>query len=283
MKFTYFLLFAVFFFSCQTKNEKSNETTDSTATVASGPIVNPPTDSLSVYLPDTKSQFPKAETIKVANDPVFHQAKSYQAIPLIEVLEKFTRIKSLDVKQTQIIFECEDGYNPSMPLELALSRKSYLAIADNDAPKGQDWINAMKGTHEMKVAPFYVIYADVTPSERDFKWPYNLVKISLVETAKEFASVYPTDDDTMVKGFGIFQKNCMICHALNKVGGKMGPELNYPKNITEYWKGDAEIKAFIKNPTSFRNECKMPAVTYLSDKELDEVLRYLHYMVKHKV
>ena len=106
MKFTYSLLFAVFLFSCQTKNEKSSEPTDSTA-VASGPIVAPPTDSLSVYLPDTKSQFPKAETIKVANDPVFHQAKSYQAIPLIEVLEKFTKIQNLNIKQTQIIFECE--------------------------------------------------------------------------------------------------------------------------------------------------------------------------------
>ena len=282
MKLNYFLFIAIFFFSCKTKSEKGNEIKDSTG-VASGPIVAPPADSLSVYLPDTKSQFPKAETIKVANDPVFHQAKSYQAIPLIEVLEKFTKIKNLNIKQTQIVFECEDGYNPSMPLELALSRKSYLAIADNDAPKGQDWIDAVKGTQVMKVAPFYVIYANVTPAEHDFKWPYNLVKISLVETAKEFASVYPTDDDTMVKGFGIFQKNCMICHALNKVGGKMGPELNYPKNITEYWKSDAEIKAFIKNPTSFRNECKMPAVTYLNDKELDEVLRYLHYMVKHKV
>ena len=150
MKFTYSLLFVILFFSCQTKNEKSNETTDSIA-VASGPIVAPPADSLSVYLPDTKSQFPKAETIKVANDPVFHQAKSYQAIPLIEVLEKFTKIKNLNIKQTQIIFECEDGYNPSMPLELALSRKSYLAIADNDAPKGQDWIDAIKGTQVMKV------------------------------------------------------------------------------------------------------------------------------------
>ena len=282
MKLNYFLFIAIFFFSCKTKSEKGNEIKDSTG-VAIGSIVAPPADSLSVYLPDTKSQFPKAETIKVANDPVFHQAKSYQAIPLIEVLEKFTKIKNLNIKQTQIVFECEDGYNPSMPLELALSRKSYLAIADNDAPKGQDWIDAVKGTQVMKVAPFYVIYANVTPAEHDFKWPYNLVKISLVETAKEFASVYPTDDDTMVKGFGIFQKNCMICHALNKVGGKMGPELNYPKNITEYWKSDAEIKAFIKNPTSFRNECKMPAVTYLNDKELDEVLRYLHYMVKHKV
>jgi mono/diheme cytochrome c family protein len=219
----------------------------------------------------------------VANDPVFHSAKSYKAIPLLDILEKYTKIKNLDITQTQIVFECEDGYNPSMDLSKVLSRKAFLAVADVDAPKGTDWTTIKKGTQEKIIAPFYVVYTNVTPEERDFKWPYNLVKISLVESAKEFAAVYPKDDDTMVKGYGLFQHNCMTCHALNKVGGKMGPELNYPKNITEYWRSTADIKAFIKNPASFRNDCKMPAINHLIDKELDEIVRYLGYMAKHKL
>lgn len=277
MKIFNVFIFLILIIGCQTKK------TERTATAIATPAEKPSNDSLSIYLPDLKAQFPKAEAITVSEDPVFHQSKSYQAISLKTILEKFTRMKHLDIKQTQIVFECEDGYNPSMSLEMALSRKSYLAISDNDAPKGQDWVNAVKEGREMKIAPFYVVYTDVKPSEHDFKWPYNLVKISLVETAKEFAAIYPKDDDTVVKGFGLFQKNCMTCHSLNKVGGKMGPELNYPKNVTEYWRGDDDIKAFVKNPSSFRNDCKMPAVTHLSDKELDQILQYLHYMVKHKV
>ena len=265
-----------------TTNNQNKTATDSTATAVVVPVQ---ADSLSIDLLvlQTKGLLAKTQTIKVADDPVFHGAKTYQGVELREILEKYTKLKTLDPAQTQIVFECEDGYNPSMLLAMLLSRKAFVAVSDADAPKGQIWINPMKDGREMKVAPFYVVYTDVSAQERDFKWPYNLVKISLVETVKEFATVYPKDDNTMVKGYGLFQKNCMICHALNKVGGKMGPELNYPKSITEYWHSNDDIKAFVKNPTSYRNECKMPAVTYLSDKELDEILRYLQYMAKHKI
>lgn len=86
----------------------------------------------------------------------------------------------------------------------------------------------------------------------------------------------------MVRGFGLFQRNWGICQALNGVGGQMGPELNYPKNITEYWRSLTDIKAFVKNPTSYRHASKMPVVTHLSNNELDEIARYLQYMAGHK-
>jgi hypothetical protein len=35
----------------------------------------------------------------------------------------------------------------------------------------------------------------------------------------------------------------------------MGPRLNYPKSVTEYWNKKA-IKAFILNPSSFRHGVK---------------------------
>jgi mono/diheme cytochrome c family protein len=243
----------------------------------------PKKDSLSVYLPDIKASLPEAQTVEVKDDPVFFKAKSYKAIPLLTVLDQFLpAYKSLDIKQTQIVFECEDGYNPSMVLEKVLSKKAYLALSDVDAPKGQDWINPKKGDHEMKIAPFYIVYTDVPAKDVTFKWPYNLVKISLSATSEELAVLFPKDDDTQVKGFELFKVNCLTCHSLNKVGGKMGPELNYPKSVTEYWQVD-QIKHFVKAPTSFRNECKMPAITHLTDKELDEIVSYLKYMSKHKV
>jgi mono/diheme cytochrome c family protein len=285
-KFSALFCFFVFLFSGCSQSQKTNsQQADTAIAEADSSMGTPPTDSLSidfVALQD-EGQLTYSQVIKVANDPVFHSAKSYKAIPLLDILEKYTKIKTLNIKQTQIVFECEDGYNPSMDLSKVLSRKAFLAVADVDAPKGTDWTTIKKGSQEKVIAPFYVVYTNVTPEERDFKWPYNLVKISLVESDKEFAAVYPKGDDTMVKGYGLFQHNCMTCHALNKVGGKMGPELNYPKNITEYWNSTADIKAFIKNPTSFRNDCKMPAVSHLTDKELDEIVRYLGYMAKHKL
>lgn len=265
----------------QTSDSQSS-TADSTV-VDTAAVASPKKDSLSVYLPDIKASLPEAQTVEVKDDPVFFKAKSYKAIPLQTVLDQFLpAYKSLDIKQTQIVFECEDGYNPSMSLEKVLSKKAYLAISDVDALKGQDWINPQKGDHEIKIAPFYIVYTDVPAKDVTYKWPYNLVKISLSAASKELAVLFPKDDDTQVKGFELFKVNCLTCHSLNKVGGKMGPELNYPKSVTEYWQVD-QIKQFVKAPTSFRNECKMPAVTHLTDKELDEIVSYLKYMSKHKV
>ncbi|TAE33555.1 MAG: cytochrome c [Cytophagales bacterium] len=271
--------------ACNTGTNQQKTTADSTQTPAKTPVTTQPTtDSLTLDLARLQAagQLTGAQTVRVPDDPVFHQAKSYRAVPLRTLLEQHTTFSKLDPAQTQIVFECEDGYNPSMSLDLLLKRTPYLAIADLDAPKGQAWVEAVKNGEVKKVAPFYVVYPDVKATEHDYKWPYNLARISLVQTAKEYAAIYPHDDDTMVKGFGLFQKNCGICHALNGVGGKMGPELNYPKSVTEYWRSTADIKAFVQAPASYRNECKMPAVTYLADKELDEIMRYLTYMALHK-
>ncbi len=282
----YLLVLATLLIGCTSSTKNDKETAADSTTIDSASVASPTpaNDSMSVHLPDLKAKglLTNTQTVRVANDPVFHQAKTYQAISLRSLLEKHTNLKHLDPAQTQIVFECEDGYSPSMPLSVVLGRDAWLAVRDNDAPKGEDWITAVKDGQTKVVAPFYVIYSNVGPKEYDYKWPYNLVKISLVQTAKEFAAIYPHDDDTMVKGFGLFQKNCGICHALNGIGGQMGPELNYPKSVTEYWRSPDDIKAFVKQPAAYRQGSKMPAVTYLSDNELDEVVRYLQYMVKHK-
>jgi len=222
----------------------------------------------------------KPQTIRVADDPVFFKAKTYQAVPLRGLLEKFTAIAKLNPKATQIIFECEDGYNPSMPLAKVLAKNAYLAISDADAPQGTEWTKAVKAGHIMKVAPFYVVYTDVAANDHAYKWPYNLVRIRLAPVSEGLEALFPKDE-SLAKGYDLFRVNCLTCHAINGVGGTMGPELNYPKNITEYWQA-GQLKAFIKNPASYRHNCKMPAVTHLPDRELDEIIRYVTYMKDFK-
>jgi mono/diheme cytochrome c family protein len=264
-----------------TTNSSQRAATDSTNHVPAATTATPPTtDSLTLDLIALQKAgaFSKTQPIRVGDDPVFHRAKTYDGVPLKALLETYTTLRTLDVAQTQLVFECEDGYNPSMPLQMVLSRDAWLAVRDHDAPSGQNWTAATKNGETKVVAPFYMVYTNVPAKQHDYKWPYNLVRMSLVATSKELGAIYPHDDDTVVKGFGLFQKNCGTCHALNKVGGKMGPELNYPKSIVEYWRSTDDIKAFVKNPASYRHDCKMPAITYLADKELDEIIRYLQYM-----
>lgn len=272
---------ALSFAACNSSQQSDNQTKGDTTNTDTAAVAK--VDSMGIFLPDLKAKFPTPETVVVADDPVFHQKKTYKAIPLQTILDTFLpAYKNLNRSETQIVFECEDGYNPSMALEKVLSKKAFLAVADVDAPQGQDWINPTKEGREMKIAPFYIVYTDVPGSDVSYKWPYNLVKISLSAASKELAVLFPKDDDTQVKGFELFKVNCLTCHSLNKVGGKMGPELNYPKSVTEYWKVE-HIKQFVKAPSSYRNECKMPAVTHLNDKELDAIVNYLQYMAKHKI
>jgi mono/diheme cytochrome c family protein len=276
-------LIGLWLMACQTTTQQTTATNAVLTTAADSTTTQTPAlDSLTLDLPALQKAgaLAKTQVIRVADDPVFHRAKTYDAIPLRALLETHTTLRTLDVAQTQLVFECEDGYNPSMPLAMVLGRDAYVALRDHDAPNGQNWVTAQKNGETKTVAPFYVVYTNVPAKQYDYKWPYNLVRMSLVATSKEFAAIYPKDDNTVVKGYGLFQKNCGTCHALNKVGGKMGPELNYPKSIIDYWRSTDDIKAFVKNPGSYRHASKMPAVTYLTDKELDEIIRYLQYMAK---
>jgi len=241
-------------------------------------------DSLTIDLValQNKGQLKKTTLITVYDDPVYHSIKRYNAIPFPELLETYTSIKNLETSEYQIVFECEDGYKPMMPLQKFISVKSFLAVSDLDAPKGQLWLPIIKDGHEMKAAPFYLIYQEVSTKDVDFKWPYNLIKIHLVPNSENIALLFPKDDAKAEIGFQLFSKNCVTCHSINKIGGNMGPELNYPKSVTEYW-DKTQLKAFIKNPASFRNGVKMPTPTNLTTKEIDEIVNYLEYMTNHKL
>lgn len=241
-------------------------------------------DSLTIDLVTLQKQgkLTKTEVITVQDDPVYNSVKRFNAFSFPELLKTYSVIKNLDINKYQIVFECEDGYKPMMPLAKFLSVKSFIAISDVDAPKGKLWSEIIKEGHPMKAAPFYLIYEGVSPKDESFKWPYNIVKIHFVTTSSTIAALFPKDDKKAEIGFELFKKNCVTCHAINKIGGNMGPELNYPKSVTEYWNKN-QLKEFIKNPASFRNGVKMPTPTNVSKKEIDDIIVYLNYMASHKL
>jgi hypothetical protein len=79
-----------------------------------------------------------------------------------ELLGAYPKIKKLQTDKYQIIFECEDGYKPMMPLQ-------------NSYPQNLFWQSVMsmlrrrivvknyKDGHEMEAAPFYLIYQGLSP------------------------------------------------------------------------------------------------------------------------
>lgn len=262
-------------FSCTNSDKK---TSDSTATQQ--PTNLSTTDSLSIDLVALNNQnaFKNTQEV-VVDDPVYHKTKHYNAVVLKEVLEKYSSIKNLNIAETKVVFECEDGYKPEMPLEKLLSAKAFLAISDVDAPKGKSWEPLIKNKEETKIEPFYIVYQGVPVDDVEYKWPYNLVKIHFAPLHENDAVLLPKDESAMA-GYKFYKSRCQTCHAINKIGGKMGPELNTPKSVTEYWKRE-HLVAYIQNPAAYRNDVKMPNLG-IKAEEAEEIVKYLEIMAKQK-
>lgn len=276
------IVILILFLTLSCNQKTRNTTTVETATQSENKTLATDSLNLDLLALQKEGKLNGTTLITVDNDPVYHSTKRYEAVPLLHLLETHTAIKNLDAEKYQIVFECIDGYKPMMPLQKFLSVKSFLAVRDTDAPKGELWSKIIKDGNEMKAAPFYLVYQDVSAKETDLEWPYNLIKIHLVPNDENIAFLFPKENSKAELGYELFKKNCVTCHAINKIGGNMGPELNYPKSVTEYW-NKKQLKAFILNPPSFRHGVKMPKPANLNSKDIDEIVYYLEYMANHKL
>ena len=275
-----FALLSVVYVAC--RNQKNATDKDSLQTAQGVNIGQITSDTLTVDLIDLKQRklLNNTQVLSVLNDPVYHKDKKFNVLPLQALLEKYSSLKNLNPAELKVVFECEDGYKPEMSLEKLLSAKAFLAVSDADAPKGREWEQIFKDGHEMKAEPFYVVYEGVSPKDGAYKWPYNLVKIHFAPLNEDEFALKPKDKTAMA-GYELYKNRCQTCHAINKVGGQMGPELNYPKSVAEYWKRD-DLIAFLQNPADYRNGIKMPKLE-INSAQATEIVQYLEYMSRHKI
>lgn len=275
-----FVLLSALYVSCDNSQKNANKDSLQIAKLAIEEV--PASDSLTIDLLDLKDRglLKVTQIVSIKPDPVYHKNKRFNALPLKDILEKYSSIKRMNAADLKVVFECEDGYKPEMPLEILLSAKAFLAVSDVDALKGREWEILLKNGQESKMEPFYVVYEGVSGDDLSYKWPYNLVKIHLAPLHENDEALKPKNKSTLA-GYEIFKNRCQTCHAINKIGGKMGPELNYPKSVTEYWKTD-DLKAFIQNPARYRYNVKMPTLG-IKPEEANAVVKYLSYMSEHKL
>ena len=228
----------------------------------------------------SKNKLGKDTVITVINDPVYHKTKKYKAVNALVLLKNEIDLSKVDIKNTQIVFECIDGYKPEMSLELFLKANPFLAFKDIDAPKGSNWEKIVKNGNEMNADPFYLVYTSVSADNEEYKWPYNVIKFRFESKNKNIEALQPKGKEEAMKGFALYQKQCITCHAINGIGGEMGPELNYPKSVTEYWI-ETELVDYIIDPASFRHKVKMPTLG-ITKQESQKIVEYLKYMSEHK-
>lgn len=263
-------LFIFSFLSCNQKKEQKVETTSMVQSEI----------KLDLLELQAKNKLGKDTIVTIANDPVYHKEKKYKAVSASLLIQNEIDLTKIDPKNTKIVFECVDGYKPEMPLELFLNTNPYLAFEDVDAPKGTKWEPIIKDGNEMNAEPFYIVYPSVSEKDSRYKWPYNLVKIYLEPLNKSTLELFPLKNKKLQSGYTLFKNQCLTCHSINGIGGTMGPELNYPKSVTEYWK-ENELVDYIVNPASFRNKVKMPTLG-LTKQQSQQIVDYLKYMSENK-
>lgn len=244
--------------------------------------------NLDVVTPKKTTTLPLAEmkaklksyTVKI-DDPVYKAIKEYDAFVLTDILQ-LAGAEAGD-HADEIVFATVDGYAPNMPSAILKDHRALVAYQEHSTP-GR-FALVQQGKAKISPWPFYLIWDEGIKIKTEVPWPYQLIKVEVVDWKQKYPLVVPDGakpDSAPRKGFAIFKAECIRCHSVNLQGGDLGPELNAPQNVTEYWKTDT-LKAFIADASSFRYKSKMPTFAKLKSEQIDQLIAYLKFMKDHKI
>lgn len=230
-----------------------------------------------IPLADLVSRFGD-KTIEV-DDYYLHRKMQYRAIALPPLLNSLAAEAG---QFDEFVFRCADGYLAHVSradFESGKLANFFLAYGEGGSRFKS---KILQGKAEVSPEPFYAV-ATEKESFRTLSWPYEIVAIELVDFKKNFPALYATGmDKSAIAGFDVFRKECLKCHSLNLQGGDIGPELNVPRNITEY-RDEVFLRSFIRNASAYRAKSKMQSFAHLSDAQISDVIAYLKAMRRHKV
>lgn len=211
-------------------------------------------------------------------DPYHQRAKRFAAVPIEAVLR--AGFGSLDgLRARSFVLRARDGYTVPIDGARLLEGGAHLAVRDLDEPT---W--ARIGPQRADPSPAYLVWSrasqtDLTTHPR----PWQLASIEVARFEDVFPHTFPQGearDGAAMRGFSIFARECVRCHAINREGGRVGPELNVPQSVVEY-RPEAQLRAFIRDPRVFRYSA-MPAHPHLSERDLDGLIAYFHAMRARK-
>jgi mono/diheme cytochrome c family protein len=222
-----------------------------------------------------------AKTVTTVPDPVYEREQTYETVALTALIDAArpagVAADVVSSESLRLVLLATDGYRSVTTIGAARTFDGRIAIRDLKAEPGHTWRD-VPGKSGMTPAPYYLVWPSASP---DLPWPYAVTEIE-VWNVEPVDLTDPGADAAAVAGHAIFKKRCFSCHAVNGVGGSVGPELNVPANVTEYW-NHAALKQFILNPASIRRDPKMPTLTGLPDADVDAVVAYLVHMKGRKV
>jgi mono/diheme cytochrome c family protein len=222
------------------------------------------------------------ESESVTNyDPYYEREKRFRALPIERVLELGFQGANLGpLGARPFVLRAGDGYTVPMQGSRLLEGGAYLAYADEAHPERWEPI----GPRRSDPAPFYLAWKLRTQCNLEtHPRPWQLAVIEVARFEAVFPHTEPTghaEGSPARRGYATFARECVRCHAVNREGGRIGPELNVPQSIVEY-RPVEQIRAYIRNPLTFRYGA-MPAHPHLTDGDLDDLVAYFTAMRDRK-
>lgn len=215
-------------------------------------------------------------------DPYYQRTKRFTALPLHAVLTRGFADAAVDLAKEELVLRALDGYEVPVSGALLLDKNAYLAVADLEVPEWEPI-----GPRHSRPAPFYLIWkGDDKQDLMTHPRPWALHELEIARFEKLYPHVLPPDSEASAngglvrRGLSLFRRECIRCHAMNREGGRIGPELNVPRSIVEY-RPVEQIRAYIRDPQSFRYSA-MPAHPQLDEVDLDALIAYFRVMSLHK-
>lgn len=212
-------------------------------------------------------------------DLQYRKEKSYKGFSLHDILQLgFGDLwKSSDY--TDAAFAALDGYTAITNILKLRESGAYIVYQDLDY---KNWEPV--SIREVNPGPFYLVWTGKDQNTASgYPWPWQLASIDLIMFDSQYTEVFPegaAKDSSAYKGFEIFELRCIRCHAMNRQGGTVGPDLNAPQSIVSY-RSENMIKEFIKHPSKYRYT-HMPDHPDLADQDLDNLISYFKYMNENR-